>query len=222
MGVLHGPSSPPEVLGIEPLRPTSRHHDDLAGAIDRVLRRCGHRASELRRVAISRGPGGYTSLRIAVATAKMICFAAGAECVSVDTAVALARRIAERQDTPVQGNDEPCVAVALAGKEDSAWISILRGRATARAGLVDAAGLRAFLRPDLDCPAAFIADRFLPLAMREEVSRLGIRLAEPRFDPVAVLEAAAASDPIPTDELEPLYPRPPEAVTLWKARHPRR
>ncbi|MFZ4576265.1 MAG: hypothetical protein ACOYN0_17915, partial [Phycisphaerales bacterium] len=54
------------------------HYDDLAGAIARLVERAGIQPRELRRVAVSIGPGGYTATRLGVATARMIAEATGA------------------------------------------------------------------------------------------------------------------------------------------------
>lgn len=71
------------LLGEELLREGTRHDDDLMPAIDRLMGRHSARPAELSRIAVSIGPGGYTSLRIAVATAKMLAEATGAETLPV-------------------------------------------------------------------------------------------------------------------------------------------
>lgn len=49
---------------------------------------------ELSAVAVSRGPGSYTGLRIGVSTAKGICFAAGIPLIAVGTLESMAKHVA--------------------------------------------------------------------------------------------------------------------------------
>ena len=203
------------LIDSEPLRPATRHDDDLIPCIDRLCRRAGVTPPQIRCVAVSVGPGGYTALRVAVAAAKLIAESSGATTIAVPTAVAVALAT-PRSDTRPFG-------VALAGKSDSSFITAFdpswpgdnaqplhlpEGR------LVAADGLAAL------AIATLIADEHLPAALREQSTRLGIEILAPVFSPAAVLQAAGrlpATDPV---QLLPLYAREPEAVTLWRQRHP--
>ncbi len=193
------------VLGAESLGSTDRHDDGLMSAIDRLCRAAGVPAKSVGRVAVSIGPGGYTAVRIAVATARMISLATGAKCAGVPTARVVARR------APADVAD---FAVALASKGETANITVFRDRRpTDLPGrLLAAEDLRS-----LDV-RTLIADRFLPAAMRAACHDLGMMVIRPVFDPVACLEA---SFQVPEQEaltLLPLYPREPEAVTQWRRR----
>lgn len=64
---------------VEGLTAGRRHDDDLMPAVARVCERAGVRAAELVRIAVSVGPGGFTSLRVACATGQAIALATGAE-----------------------------------------------------------------------------------------------------------------------------------------------
>lgn len=211
---------PIDLLGVEPLHPVSRHEDDLLPAVARLCERCGVVPRQLEGVAVSVGPGGYTSLRMAVAAAKMIAEATGARVVSVPTATALAR--AMRAHLPPDGP----FAIALAGKQDSAHLTLFApddsgsgpaprpGRLIGAPDVADLAGAGVRI---------LVADRHLPEPIRAAAEKAGIEVLEPRFDPVAVLECAGLAgrfgarevDPV---ELLPLYGRDPEAVRLWKQR----
>lgn len=201
------------LIDSEPLRPATRHDDDLLPCIDRLCRRAGVSPTQLRAIAVSVGPGGYTALRVAVAAAKLIAESSGAKTIAVPTAAAVALA------TPREGAHP--FAVALAGKSDSSFITLFdpswpgdvaqplnlpEGRLVAAEGLA-ALGI-----------ATLIADEHLPAALREQTTRLGITILAPVFSPAAVLQAAArlaATDPV---QLLPLYAREPEAVTLWRNR----
>ncbi len=67
-----------------------------------------------------------------------------------------------------------------------------------------------------------LADEYLPTSMRQACLRAGVQIKEPVFVPRACLVVAArllgegrVADPL---HLQPLYPRPPEAVTAWERR----
>jgi tRNA threonylcarbamoyladenosine biosynthesis protein TsaB len=64
--------------------------DDLIALIDGVLGEAGVELAGLAAVAIGAGPGSFTGLRIGMATAKGLCFAAGLPLWSVSSLAALA------------------------------------------------------------------------------------------------------------------------------------
>jgi len=68
----------------------SAHKSDLLVAIDDVCKRAGVAPMELDAVAVGAGPGSFTGLRIGMATAKGIAFAAGKPLWAVSSLAALA------------------------------------------------------------------------------------------------------------------------------------
>ncbi|MFO0875018.1 MAG: tRNA (adenosine(37)-N6)-threonylcarbamoyltransferase complex dimerization subunit type 1 TsaB [Phycisphaerales bacterium] len=72
----------------EPLRDGASA--ELAVIVDRAVRRAGLSPRDLRAVAVSIGPGGFTGLRVAIATAKMLSEALGATVVAVPSALVAA------------------------------------------------------------------------------------------------------------------------------------
>ena len=63
----------------------NEHGKRITLLIEACLKDGGIKASELDAIAISSGPGSFTSLRIGVATAKGLCYALGIPLISVDT-----------------------------------------------------------------------------------------------------------------------------------------
>lgn len=61
---------------------------------DDLLRRNHIMPEELKAVAISKGPGSYTGLRIGASTAKGICYAANIPLIAVGTLEAMAKHVA--------------------------------------------------------------------------------------------------------------------------------
>lgn len=205
-------------LARERLRPESERDDDVMASIDRAFRSAGRSPRDLRGVAVSIGPGGFTGLRISTVTAKALCEATGAACFAVPTADALARRVGADRRTSGP------VAVCLAWKNDTVW------RAVFRPGPVcDEAGLVRFDRVFQARPGetaaqwTLVADARCVEAMRKSV-RLpeGVGIVAPEYDAFAVIEAAEALTPTDPVALGPLYPREPEAVTKWRELHPPR
>lgn len=207
---------------VEPLRAAPAggrggHDDDLMPAIDRLFTRRGATPNLIGRVVVSTGPGGYTSLRIACAAAKMIACAAGgggARCVAVPTALVVARRVSD------EAWSRGGVAVALAAKAQGAWVQVVdRAAAGARPGrIIGADDLAELARAGV---RTLVADRHLPESMRRAAAGLEIWIIEPRFDPAALLEIPVGDGGLPLVdpvELAPLYPREPEAVTIWRQR----
>ncbi|MFO0858455.1 MAG: hypothetical protein U0640_14000 [Phycisphaerales bacterium] len=200
------------LLHSEPLRTENPQHDDLAGCIDRCVRAAGLTPRLVNAVCVSIGPGGFTSVRVAVVTAKMICEATGAASVGVPSADVV---MFAQMDITAEG----CTAVALASKGDNTFVTIYdRNRSTVRAGfLCDAKGLNDIF--EKDGVRTLIADQFLPAAMRERASGLGMSVLPPHYSPLACVHAASRHAAIDPAQLLPLYPREPEAVTKWRLLH---
>ena len=71
------------------------HAERLHIYIDEVLKKSNIGANQLDAIAISKGPGSYTGLRIGVSAAKGLCFALNKPLISVSTLEALAHQIKE-------------------------------------------------------------------------------------------------------------------------------
>jgi tRNA threonylcarbamoyladenosine biosynthesis protein TsaB len=66
------------------------HSRHLMSIIDRLLDRCRCRPGDVDGVAVTRGPGTFTGLRIGISTVKGLAAATGAKVVGVDSLAALA------------------------------------------------------------------------------------------------------------------------------------
>lgn len=195
-----------------------RHDDDLIPAIDRIVARAGATPRDLGAIGVSIGPGGFTGLRIAVATAKMLAIVLDARLVAVPTALVVATAI--RADEIREG---PAL-VALAAKRETVWATTVvrdgvHWRLTAAAPvLAEAATI------PLEGVTTVVGDRHLPDAIVRRCEAARIPIVEPRFEAGAclavtrrLLAAGQVTDPL---RLAPLYPREPEAVRLWNASLP--
>ncbi|MEK6701776.1 MAG: tRNA (adenosine(37)-N6)-threonylcarbamoyltransferase complex dimerization subunit type 1 TsaB [Planctomycetota bacterium] len=201
----------PGRLAVEPCDPS--HRDDLLlPAIDRAMRSLGRGPKDLCAIAVSIGPGGFTSLRIAGAAAKMLAISTGARLFAVPSARVVAHA------APVGPGP---LGVALGSKGESAWIECFTDNQEhdplGRPGIMHAGGLHALV--DLGV-TRLVADRFLPETMRAAAASLGLALHHPVFTAQACLAAARARDEVSPAALTPIYPRPPEAVRKWRELHP--
>ena len=162
-------------------------------------------------MAVSIGPGGYTSLRIGVTTAKLIAEATGATCIGVPTASAILANLGDAL-RPLR-----TCRVCLAWKRDSVWCQDFHNKEgdwhpVSSGGIVTLPHVCTGNFDAVICEAALRA--MLPAPLTAKV-------LEPAFDPRGVLAASAALAPIDPLLLAPLYPREPEAVTKWRELHPR-
>ena len=72
----------------EPIRD---HASSLAVYIDEVLKASGVKPSDLKAIAVSKGPGSYTGLRIGVSTAKGLCYALNIPLIAISTTQSMAQ-----------------------------------------------------------------------------------------------------------------------------------
>ncbi len=66
------------------------HSEYLVPSINHLLEVCGIQTSSIHAIAVSKGPGSYTGLRIGTATAKGLCFGLGINLIAINTLEAMA------------------------------------------------------------------------------------------------------------------------------------
>ena len=69
------------------------HAEKLHVFIEEILKETGIGVNDLNGIAVSKGPGSYTGLRIGVSSAKGLCYALGIPLISVDTLQVLAKKV---------------------------------------------------------------------------------------------------------------------------------
>lgn len=80
------------------------HAEKLHVFIEEVMAEAQLQLTDLNAVAVSKGPGSYTGLRIGVSSAKGLCYALNIPLISVDTLAILAYQIA-----PEEGSIQPMI-----------------------------------------------------------------------------------------------------------------
>lgn len=196
---------------VEHLRAGARHDDDLLAAIDRLVRDAGCSPRDVQVVGVSLGPGGFTGLRIATTTAQFLGEVLGCRLVGVPTAEIVAA---------AHAGPGPIV-VALASKRETVWAVRFNRHddawhPTAPGRLVTADELA------IEGVTVLLGDQWLPESIAARCAQCGVPISEPTLDASVCLQLTrrrAASGQL-TDVLEmrPIYPRPPEAVSLWEQR----
>ena len=73
------------------------HAERLHVYIDEVLKQASIKSSQLDAIAVSKGPGSYTGLRIGVSAAKGLCFALGKPLIAISTLEALAHQVKTKE-----------------------------------------------------------------------------------------------------------------------------
>ena len=81
------------------------HSEKITNFIREVMETAGIDYKQLDAVAVSKGPGSYTGLRIGVSTAKGICYAADLPLMAIDTLEAMAHGMKAKLRSQIAEND---------------------------------------------------------------------------------------------------------------------
>ena len=172
---------------------TRGHQERLAPLVAEVMAEAGLSFAALERVAVTRGPGSFTGLRVGLAFARTLALALGVPCVGAGTLEALAAEV-----------DGPALA-AVPAPHDGLYVQrFVDGRpdgepALVAAGAADLSGVRTVVGP--------AAERLRGHAPWLAADERGWP------DPAALARWAARA-PAPDGPPDPLYLRPPDARTL--------
>lgn len=191
-----------------------RHNVDLMPVINRMCCRHGARAGAFGHVYVSIGPGSFTGLRIAIATAKMLALVTGAKLVAVPTLDVVAQNAPESTDQ---------VSACLGLKGATLWTGLFDwdGRRYAASGEPSLSTIRGLLARSRR-PLTILGHPLPELPERESmVTVLPPEMAQPRSEVVWDLGRAieCRQEFVTPFDLVPLYVRPPEAQVLWNKRH---
>jgi tRNA threonylcarbamoyl adenosine modification protein YeaZ len=195
-----------------------QHASRLLGLVERVLAEAGASLEDVERLAVGAGPGGFTGLRIGIATARGLAQGRGLPLVGVSSLEALAAGAATGP-AEVAGSGDAARARPVA-----AVIDARRGEVFAAVYAPDGAVL---LAPAALAPAA-LAERFAtlpasPLAVGDGAVRFEEELASAgaavppagadvhRLSAVHICRLGAKREPADRDALLPTYLREPDA-----------
>lgn len=102
-----------ELVGEEAAAKGRHHAETLLGLVDAVLARCAVRLEAVEAFAVSVGPGGFTSLRVGIASLKGLAFGSEVPVAPVSTLEALALDVA-----PEAAAGRPVAALLDARREE--------------------------------------------------------------------------------------------------------
>jgi len=202
-----GVSTEHNELLIEHIQSGSRETDYVIPAIDKLMKEANLKPKDLSLIALSIGPSGFTTMRIATTIAKHVSFITSAPIVAVPSAVSAAEAVSEF---------ETLLAIE-AVKGDSFWLSTLTRtngvwQCEAELSTIDSVQNASFTQQGILCDAQFgeIASAFhLPVLPYTPNAGALMRASKSLYDAGETIDARAVT---------PLYPREPEAVRKWNAR----
>jgi tRNA threonylcarbamoyladenosine biosynthesis protein TsaB len=180
---------------VERLFEAPAHASELMPAVDRVMRAAGLGFGDLDALAVGIGPGGFTGLRIGIATAHGIALGSGVALHPVSSLAALAAGIEAEVPLPLIDARRGEVYGALPG---GGPFVVSPEEAAARA------------------PAGALAAGDGSIRFRETLEAAGIRVApgDSRMHVVRglyICRLAAAVQPAPSESVVPCYLRAPDA-----------
>jgi tRNA threonylcarbamoyladenosine biosynthesis protein TsaB len=205
--VLPPEGAPVEARDDPPPDERPRHASRVLALIERALTDAGAHWDDVGRIAVGIGPGGFTGLRIGIATARALSQARGLPLVPVGTLDALAAPLLDA------GERRP-VAAVLDARRGEVFAAIWRdGRRVLDPVALAPAALAERLRALPEPPLA-IGDG--SLRFRQDLEQAGATVAPSGFprhrvSAVAVCRLGAAGTPADRDAILPDYRREPDA-----------
>jgi tRNA threonylcarbamoyladenosine biosynthesis protein TsaB len=199
-------------------RVSQAHGESLLPMMSALFDRLGWTARDVARWGVGVGPGSFTGLRIAVATAKGIALATGAELVGVTSLDALAHGLGDARRDPARGacTTEEAVVSVVAGGKGEVFVQVRRGGAQLLGPVhVRAAEVGARVRQAVSGGSVVVVGE---VASELDWSQLGAdvrRVVEPPHDlprASSVGRIALGRPAEDADALEPVYVRPPETT----------
>jgi tRNA threonylcarbamoyladenosine biosynthesis protein TsaB len=118
-----------EVLALCEAEGSNQHAARLTLLVQDCLAKSGLSLPELDAVAVSRGPGSYTGLRVGASVAKGICYALGKPLLAVETLEALA--LASRAALPAEAADDgrPFLLLPMIdARREEVWTAVYNDR----------------------------------------------------------------------------------------------
>jgi len=201
-----------ELVAEQSQRVSNAHGESLLPMVAALFERVGWQPAQVQRWGVGIGPGSFTGVRIAVATAKGIALATGAELVGVTSLDALAEGVDDRGGTVV-------ASVLEAGKGEVFVQARRDGVVVLGPSHVVLAEVGAYLARAAGASGALVVAGEAASAL--DLSAVGVRVilavAAPHDLPRASIigRIAHARTPDDADALEPLYVRPPD-ITMPK------
>jgi tRNA threonylcarbamoyl adenosine modification protein YeaZ len=112
-----------QVIAMDSYLAESSHAETLFNVIDKVLESCGLKIADVDGIAVAIGPGSFTGLRIGLAAAKGLAYAANKKLVGVSSLEALACGLPEKHPDKII---VPCIDAKRGEIYASAYCKTIR------------------------------------------------------------------------------------------------
>jgi tRNA threonylcarbamoyladenosine biosynthesis protein TsaB len=202
VGVMLGDGSVVEARDDPPAGSRGEHASRLLALVENALQQSGVGWADLDRIAVGVGPGGFTGLRIGIATARALAQAHGLPLVPVSSLAALA------------ANANGLVAAVLDARRGEVFAAVYdSGRELVAPAALAPAALAARLE-QLDRPVRALGDG--AVRFRQELEGAGVAVPADgssvhRISAAPLCRLGAVGEPAERDRLLPDYRREPDA-----------
>ncbi|MFO7924360.1 MAG: tRNA (adenosine(37)-N6)-threonylcarbamoyltransferase complex dimerization subunit type 1 TsaB [Bacteroidales bacterium] len=115
-------SSESTILAFRESMVEKSHATVLTPFIEDIMKETGKKYGDLSALAVSRGPGSYTGLRIGVSVAKGICYGAGLPLIAVDTLGIMAGKVLSLAHRGQKESPATAAAAAQVPEEAFSWL----------------------------------------------------------------------------------------------------
>ncbi len=192
----------------EPDRP--RHAQTLQPLLEQVLTAAGGGWDDVERICVGTGPGGFTGLRLGIATARALAQAHNVPLVGVSSLEALA--------VGVEEHDHHDVLAVIDARRGEVFVALYRHRrCIIEPVAISPADLAARLSPRREWGReAMVGVGDGAVRFREELERAGVAVPADgsrahRVSALMVCRLGRDSEPVDRDALLPDYRREPDA-----------
>jgi len=177
-------------------------------ALEHTISTIGGNPGEVNTIFVSVGPGSFTGLRVAIATAKMISYTTSAMVVPVETALGVVCADLESTKTSI---------VVSVVKQETCWLSVVTKKPIWRCEgrLVNISTLHTYIEQG----CVLYGDSFLPDEIIQNCKDVGVPIRTLQSTATAIMNVGRTfgkENHVDPTLLLPIYPREPEAVRKWK------
>ena len=186
-----------------------RDDDDVMPSIESAMKELELQPSDIELIVVSVGPGGFTGLRTATTIAKMISFATGASIIPVPSAIVVAAS---------SGFGSGPFLVISSVKKEEFWLSRVECKNGVWACTAGVSTTNELAATGKGIRGVF-ADEYLPTSAKRYFKEHNIPANSATLHAASLLEVGkqfeATGQTVAPIDLQPLYPREPEAVRIW-------
>jgi tRNA threonylcarbamoyladenosine biosynthesis protein TsaB len=100
-----------KILAVKETDEGFKHAENLTLFCEDVMKQAQLNFSDLDAIAVSKGPGSYTGLRIGVSTAKGFCFALDKPLIGINSLQAMAWQVNQKHKTSIDKNTLLCAMI---------------------------------------------------------------------------------------------------------------